>query len=159
MIRTRYLLILVSLAAMAGCYIRDAWHSSIQPPRGVSPRNYRLLTTGYCPCGECCNWRRNWLFQPVIAKGQFAGNRKAVGVTASGSKAKYGTIAADTNLFPFGTILYIPDYGYGRVEDLGGAIKGYHIDLFFKDHEEAKEWGSRTKTVKVWLPSRRIPRR
>ncbi len=35
-----------------------------------------------------------------------------------------GTIAADTDHYPFGTRMYIPGYGWGKVEDRGGAIKG-----------------------------------
>ena len=42
---------------------------------------------------------------------------------ASGKMAKVGTIAADTSVYPFGTIMYIPGYGYGEVQDVGGAIK------------------------------------
>ena len=47
--------------------------------------------------------------------------------------------------------MYIPGYGYGRVEDRGGAIKGYHIDLWFDDHDDALAWGSKKQKVKVWL--------
>jgi len=73
-------------------------------------------------------------------------------VTASGTRARHGTIAADTRRFPFGTIMQIPGYGYGRVEDCGSAIKGAKIDLFFKHHSDAIEWGRQRKRVKVWLP-------
>lgn len=154
MIKKRYL-IFVLLLLIAGCYMRDAYHGSISRPRGVKPRRYTLLTTGYCPCGECCNWRRNWLLQPVIASGPREGAPKAIGITASGTEARHGTIAADTNIFPFGTVMYVPDYGYGRVEDIGGKVRGYHIDLFFKDHSAAMEWGRQTKKVQVWFPPRR----
>ena len=36
----------------------------------------------------------------------------------------YSTVAADLNVFPIGTILFIPEYGFGVVADKGGAIKG-----------------------------------
>ncbi len=80
------------------------------------------------------------------------GKRKKVGITANGTKARKGTIAADTRKYPFGTIMYIEGYGYGRVEDRGGAIKGQHIDLFFRTHKQAIEWGRQKKRIKVWLP-------
>lgn len=80
------------------------------------------------------------------------GQRKQVGVTASGARAHEGTIAADTALYPFGTVMYVPGYGYGRVEDRGGAIKGDHVDLFFDSHRSAMEWGRRMKRVLVWFP-------
>jgi 3D (Asp-Asp-Asp) domain-containing protein len=71
-------------------------------------------------------------------------------MTASGTQVRHGTLAADTALYPFGTVMYIDGYGYGRVEDRGGAIKGDHIDLFFKSHQSAKAWGRRYKWVSVW---------
>jgi 3D (Asp-Asp-Asp) domain-containing protein len=84
------------------------------------PRRYVLETTGYCPCQECCSWHRNWLFIPVTSDGHI----KKVSYTASGNQARPGTIAADTTIFPFGTIMFVPGYGYGRVEDRGGDIAG-----------------------------------
>jgi 3D (Asp-Asp-Asp) domain-containing protein len=89
----------------------------------------------------------------VIASGAKQGQRKAVGMTASGARARVGTIAADPDIFPFGTIMYVEGYGYGRVEDTGSDIKGYHIDLFFRSHAEAKQWGRRRTQVVVWAPS------
>ncbi len=111
-----------------------------------------LEATGYCKCGECCGWKRNLLFQPVYAYGSMEGEPKKVGVTASGTKAKKGTIAADTSHFPFGTRMKIPGYGDGVVEDRGGAIQGDKIDLFFKTHKQALEWGRRHVTVEVRYP-------
>jgi 3D (Asp-Asp-Asp) domain-containing protein len=64
-------------------------------------------------------------------------------VTASGIVASAGTVAADPKVFKFGTRLKIPGYGIGRVEDVGGAIKGRHIDLWFSTHREALKWGRR----------------
>jgi len=110
-----------------------------------------MLTTGYCPCRLCCGWRRNWLGRPVYVSGPLAGQHKDVGMTASGTKAQKGTIAADTTRYPFGTILYIPGYGCGRVEDRGADIKGDHIDLFFETHREAMAWGRRYLPVRIWL--------
>lgn len=146
------LALVVALATLAGCFIRDIRWTPIRPPSKAEVRPYRLLTTGYCPCRECCGWKRNWYGRPVIASGPYRGKPKAVGITASGKPAKHGTIAADTDIFPFGTVMYIPDYGYGVVEDRGGDIKGYHIDLYFSSHQTAREWGKQRKEVKVWFP-------
>src|SRR5690606_24522080 len=55
------------------------------------------------------------------------------GITYSGVKvrrAHVSTIAADPDVFPIGSVLYIPDYGYGVVADTGSAIKGHKIDLY-----------------------------
>ena len=111
-----------------------------------------LMTTGYCKCGICCSWHRNWLLRPVYSSGPNRGKRKQVGITACGTRARPGTIAADPARYPFGTILYIEGYGYGRVEDTGGDIKGDHIDLYFKTHSQAEEWGLRRVTAGIWYP-------
>jgi 3D (Asp-Asp-Asp) domain-containing protein len=123
-----------------------------QVPKGQTPDLVSMETTGYCKCGKCCGWERNWRFQPVIDYGPQKGRPKAVGITATGTRARPGTIAADTKHYPFGTIMYISGYGWGRVEDIGGAIKGKHIDLYFSSHKKALVWGRKMREVKVWKP-------
>ena len=121
-----------------------------RPPRGVTAIERSLVVTGYCRCGECCGWRRNWFGRPVYTYGPQKGEKKRVGVTASATSAHVGTIAADASRYPFGTIMYVEGYGYGRVEDRGQAIVGEHIDLFFLTHRQALAWGKKNMIVKVW---------
>lgn len=97
----------------------------------------------------------------VVATGYTAGvestgkspNHPAYGITYSGVRVKrdlYSTIAADLRVFPIGTILFIPGYGYGVVADKGGAIKGNRIDLYYDTVEDVyKYWGK--KTVEVYV--------
>lgn len=103
-----------------------------------------MLVTGYCNCGQCCGWRRSWFGfgPPVYNYGPQKGKPKAVGVTYSGTRAHRGTIAADLSVYPIGTKLVVPGYGEGVVEDIGGAIKGRHIDIWFPSHREARKWGA-----------------
>jgi hypothetical protein len=64
-----------------------------------------------------------------------------------------GTIAADTKYYPFGTRMYVPGYGWGVVEDRGGAIKGKNrIDLYFDSHSDALQWGHRKLPVTIEYP-------
>ena len=64
-----------------------------------------------------------------------------------------GTIAADTRYYPFGTRMFVPDWGWGVVADRGGAIKGPdRIDLYFESHEEALAWGRRRLEVEIVRP-------
>ncbi len=135
----------LALLVAAGC-------SGIRPPPGVRPIEREMEVTGYCSCGSCTGWRRTWYGRAVFAYGAQEGQRKQIGITASGTRARVGTFAADTGLYPFGTIMYVPGYGYGRVEDRGSAIKGDAIDLYFRSHSAALEWGRRSKRVKIWLP-------
>lgn len=129
--------------------------ASIRAPKGAESHFVMIETTGYCSCGRCCEWKRSWLppFKPVVASGPLKGKEKTVGLTASGSMARRGTVAADPRFYPFGTVMEIPGYGMGRVEDTGGDIKGpLRIDLFFNTHRQALEWGRRRLSVQVWRP-------
>lgn len=87
------------------------------------------MITGYCGCSSCCG--------------------KSDGVTASGTRATAGrTIAADISNLPFGTKVVIDGHTY-TVEDVGGAIKGNHIDVYFSSHSKALQWGVRYCDVYV----------
>lgn len=136
----------------AGAAFFFAGCSGIRPPAGVDPIVRTMEVTAYCPCGDCCGWTRNWYGRPVYSYGPNKGKPKEVGLTASGTRARRGTLAADTSLYPFGTVMYIEGYGYGRVEDRGGAIKGQKLDLYFRSHDAALQWGRKTMPVKIWLP-------
>ncbi len=74
----------------------------------------------------------------------YTGNR-----TCSGAYPFPGTVAADHNIFPIGTILWIEGYGYGVVLDSGSAINGKIIDLYFHTEKEALKWGRRKVKVKI----------
>lgn len=59
--------------------------------------------------------------------------------------ANDGTIAADWKYTKPRTRIYIPGYGWGRVEDKGSAIKGKNrLDLYFDSHQKALQWGRKT---------------
>ena len=120
--------------------------------RGRAKTVVRMEVTGYDSGPRSCNWKRNWYGRPVIASGPNKGKPKAVGITASGKRARRGTAAADTRYYPFGTVLYVPGYGWAVVEDTGGAIKGPNrLDLWFSTEREALKWGRRKGVaVSVW---------
>lgn len=134
----------------SGC----ATHRHVPRPRRPADTVMRMEVTGYCDCQICCNWKRSWwrLGRPVIASGPDRGKPKVVGLTASGTMARPGTVAADTSVLPFGTVVHVPGYGWGIVEDRGGAIKGHKLDLFYKSHRQALQWGRQHVNVMVWRP-------
>lgn len=75
------------------------------------------------------------------------------GITYSGVKVKrdlFSTVAADLTVFPIGTILFIPGYGYGVVADKGGAIKGDRLDLYYETVADVyNKWGKKQLAVYV----------
>lgn len=112
------------------------------------------------PLEEAIDWEK-YPKMKVVATGYTAGYESTgkrpgdpdYGITYSGVKVKrdlYSTIAADLNIFPIGTILFIPDYGYGVVADKGSAIKGNKIDLYFETVEDVyRQWGKKTVDIYV----------
>lgn len=107
--------------------------------------------------------RRKYESVTVVATGYYAGRESTgkdpghpqYGITYSGVEVRrdpdaISTIAADLNVFPLGTVLYIPDYGYGIVTDTGSAIRGNKIDLYFHTKEDVyKQWGKKTLDVYI----------
>lgn len=71
------------------------------------------------------------------------------GRTASGTQTAHGTIAVDPRVIRFGTKLYVPGYGWGVARDTGGAVRGWHIDLWFARCADAIRWGVRSRMVTV----------
>lgn len=70
--------------------------------------------------------------------------------TSTGKIPKEGrTIAVDPKVIPYGSIVYIQDYGLYVAEDCGGAIKQNRIDVFTASHSKAIQMGH--KVAQVWL--------
>lgn len=69
--------------------------------------------------------------------------------TASGMPTFVGMVAVDRNVIPLGTILYVEGYGIAVAGDVGGAIDGYDIDLYFDSTSQVKQFGRQDKTVYV----------
>ena len=98
-------------------------------PQLVSLGVFKL--TAYCPCSRCCG---KW----------------ANGITASGKYAQEGrTIAVDRRQIPLGTTVIIDGHEY-VAEDVGGAIKGNRIDVYFSTHRQALNFGVQYKEVFVY---------
>lgn len=93
------------------------------------PETFKV--TAYCPCPKCCG---EW----------------SDGFTFTGELAHEGvTIAADPSVLPLGTIVEIEGIGQRVVQDIGGAIEGNEIDLFFYSHEAALAFGIQYLEVTV----------
>jgi LysM repeat protein/3D (Asp-Asp-Asp) domain-containing protein len=74
--------------------------------------------------------------------------------TASGATTHWGTVAADTHLYPFGTRLRIEGLGdmVFVVEDTGGAVHGNVFDVWFPDAASARAIATRMRHVTVLEP-------
>lgn len=105
-------------------------------PTEVSLKNNSLgkfRITAYCSCPICCE--------------EYAYNRptddsgKSIVYGASGERLVQGvSVAADTSILPFGTEILIDGHTY-VVQDIGGAIQGNRIDVYFEKHSDALAFG------------------
>lgn len=99
------------------------------PPTGslVPLGNFKL--TAYCPCRICSE---GW------------GRRTSSGALATASH----TVAVDPRVIPIGSRLLINGQEY-VAEDIGGAVKGHHIDVYYNTHAETRNHG--TSSAEVFL--------
>jgi len=95
-----------------------------------------FTATAYCSCKKCCDKDPS---------------NKWYGITASGRKARWGTVAVDRRLIKLGSRLRIEGFPKTvfRADDVGGAIKGKHIDLWFPSHRKALEFGRQKLVVEL----------
>lgn len=115
--------------------ITFTWDAAVQDY--VSLGEYKL--TSYCACEKCCGY---WAtIRPTDADGN------PIVYTASGAVARQGvTVAADTDILPYGTVLLIGGEEF-IVQDCGGGVNGKHIDIYFEDHQAAVAFGVKYKEI------------
>jgi len=74
-------------------------------------------------------------------------------ITANGTPVKWGVVAVDPKVIPYGTRMFIVTndgsyvYGLSTAEDCGGAIQNKRLDLYMPTLEQAFQFGIRDCTV------------
>jgi len=76
-----------------------------------------------------------------------------IGITKTGINLRKNpnkkVIAVDPTVIPLGSNVYVEGYGYAVAGDIGSAIKGNTIDVFFPTKKEALKWGRKSVKVQV----------
>ncbi len=76
-------------------------------------------------------------------------------ITATGTTARAGrTVAVDPTIIPLGSRIYIEGLGERVAEDIGGGVKGNHIDVYLGTVPQAFDFGVKRGTVSVIAPPR-----
>ena len=71
-------------------------------------------------------------------------------ITATGTTPKWGTIAVDPSVIPYGTKVYIPKFDMVfTAEDCGGAIKGNKIDIFMNSEADCVNFGRQNIEIQI----------
>jgi 3D (Asp-Asp-Asp) domain-containing protein len=71
------------------------------------------------------------------------------GKTATGIPVGWGVAAVDPRVIPLGTHLSVPGYGEAVAADVGGAVVGTRVDVWFPTVGQAQRWGERTLTIRL----------
>lgn len=70
--------------------------------------------------------------------------------TKAGTQPVSGfTAAADPAVLPLGSVVWIEGLGPRMVHDIGGKVKGRHLDVFASSCREARRWGRQMRRVRV----------
>ena len=91
------------------------------------------MITAYCPCAICC---------PGTADN----------LTSTMTNARKRGVAVDPRRIPYGSLLYVPGYGFALADDTGAAMRrapSLHIDVRFRTHAQALKWGARLDDI-LW---------
>ena len=72
------------------------------------------------------------------------------GITSTMIKPRWGVIAVDPSVIPYGSLVYIPYFDkYFIAEDCGGGIIGKRIDIFMNSEAKCRKWGKRTIEIEI----------
>ena len=71
-------------------------------------------------------------------------------ITSTGTIPRWGVIAVDPSVIPYGSTVYIPIFNrYFIAEDCGGRIKGNRIDIFMTSEQKCRNWGVRKIEIEI----------
>lgn len=102
------------------------------------------------PSGEVLNYTRTETF---VATAYTHFDSGCDEYTSNGAKVKWGVVAVDPSVIPYGTRMFIVAndgsyvYGLSTAEDCGGDIIDHRLDLYMPTLEQAYAFGVRNCTV------------
>lgn len=94
---------------------------SAHPHKGQFLRFFQMRATAYTPINT-----------------RMEGGRYTV--TCRDGRAVHG-VAVDPSLIALGSQLWIPGYGHALADDIGGRIRGHHVDLRVQERGNMSDWG------------------
>lgn len=71
-------------------------------------------------------------------------------ITYLGKIPRKGIIAVDPRYIPLHSKIFIEGYGFGEAGDIGGKIKGRHIDVCLNSRHAASRWGRKHINIIVY---------
>lgn len=93
----------------------------------------------------------------MLAQAVFVVTAYAIGCdTKPGARTRAGTLpvvgftaAADPRVLPLGSVVAIEGLGERQVHDVGGGVRGRHVDVFVDSCRDARFFGRQRRSVRV----------
>lgn len=102
--------------------VQEVSDEATEPTATASDSLGTFKVTAYCACEKCCPGTSD-------------------GLTYTETIATEGrTISVDPTIIPLGSVIELNGQQY-IAEDIGGSVKGKHVDLYFDSHADALEYG------------------
>ena len=116
---------------------QELLHMSNQTIADLKSDEYELVYLGEFKITYYCDMRYDYICS-------------GTGITASGKPTETSwTAAADWDVLPKGSIVYINGIGFREIQDVGGSVNGKHIDVLVERHQDALDLG--VKYEGVWI--------
>lgn len=105
--------------------------------------NYLYYNRFILSIEECFNKPRKKM---TVSATAYSGDK----ITSTGTIPRWGVIAVDPSVIPYGSTVYIPTFNrYFIAEDCGGGIKGNRIDIFMTSEQKCRNWGVRKIEIEI----------
>ncbi len=129
--------------------VEGKWVARPPQPYIIGYGSKIVMHTLDTPNGKIKYWRalQFWVTSYHPAEG---GN-----ITASGKPVRKGLVGVDTSYIPFGTMMYVPGYGYAEAADTG-HISGRWLDLGYSDADYIP-WHQWVTVYFLWPPPSFVP--
>jgi len=134
-VTTNRLRVRIEDGAEVGRILEGEWVAQEPTPQIIGYGTQIQVRTVATADGPLDYWRKLEMYATSYSPSRAGVSPDApwYGITASGKRLKKGLVAIDRSLIPFGTMMYVPGYGYAEAADTGSGVRGRWIDLGYED--------------------------
>ena len=133
--------------------LEDDW-VAVKPETKVIAYGQKITPqTLETPEGTITYWRKVRMYATSYSPARSGTPKTApwYGRTRLGMDLRKGVVAVDPAVVNMQQKLYVPDYGSAIAGDVGGGVKGKHIDLGYND-DDYRSWYWWTDVYLLWPP-------
>lgn len=140
--------------AMPNLRRTESWLADAPQPRRIAYGRMIVRRVYESPAGDSVDyWRkvRMWTTSYSPARAGTPTDAPWYGYTFSGEPMRNGIVAADLDVLPLGTRVFVEGYGKGEVLDTGGGLGPRNLDLGYTD-EDYRSWARWSDVYLLWPP-------